>query len=471
MNHPIPIQIRAGDFKPALVGLGKVANPKASLPALQCIRVEPLKTNTVQLSASDLDFHLDLTIEAEVGKKCEPFLVPLTVLRDQVRGTKAGDTMELRSLAKAPPVSEFPEPPRFRATPIPLTAEMSASLLKAFACSSSDTTRYILQGAFLDVSGKGKNAHRIVATDGRQLYSSNSMHLPALKSSVILPDHALWKWKQIADSANTTPWTLRVGTEKGETTPFRIDAKHWRLSGKTISGSYPNYRQVIPQGTDFKSRVETPPEVAEAIADLIPKLPGKKLCNKPVGIHVEKGLVSLLARETTDEPWQFYPIGPAKVNGPNQVVFANRDYVQRAARFGLNGISMIDPQSPLQFSRKGDLMIVMPVRVGDTQKLKRPRKMNPIVSTERSTPPKKSPAKNQVSKKKAVASPPTSDPMKELEARITEANTALATAGKKLKSARGSLNTARDQRSEDQKELKGFRSLFRSIKKLATGSN
>ena len=138
--------------------------------------------------------------------------------------------------------------------------------------------------------------------------------------------------------------------------------------------------------------------------------------------------------------------------------------------FGLTSISTTDQQSPMQFSREGDLMIVMPVRVGDTEKLKRPRKLAPIVSTKQPKSPQ-SPAKKAVSKKRATAPPATSDPMDEIEVSIAEANKALASAGKKLKSAKGSLNTARDQRTEDQEELKGFRSLFRSIKKLATGSN
>lgn len=475
MNHSTPIHIRAGDLKPALVGLGKVANPKATLPVLQCIRVEALSASTAQLTASDLDFHLDVTVPIEAGKKGEPFLLSLASIRDQMRGFKANDTVHLAPHAKAPPAKEFPEAPAFRATPIPFSEDMSASLLRAFTCASHDTTRYVLQGALLDASGKGKNAHRIVATDGRQLYSSNSMHLPSLKSSVILPDHPLWKWKRILDSTGQSPWTLRVGSEKDGTVPFRIDAETWRLTGKTIEGNYPNYRQVIPPGSDFKSQVEMPPEVAHAIADLIPKLPGKKLANKPVGLHIEKGLVSLLAREATDEPWQFYPIGPAQVKGPDQVVFANRDYVQRASGFGLTTISLIDPQSPLQFSRKGDLMIVMPVRVSDANSLKRPRKLEPIVSREAGAPKKvvsrPIPSKKRGAKPCSNAPASKSDPMDEVEARIAEANSALATAGKKLKSAKGSLSTARVQRNEDQEELKGFRSLFRSIKKLATGSN
>jgi hypothetical protein len=292
------------------------------------------------------------------------------------------------------------------------------------------------------------------------------MDLSSLKSSVILPDHALWKWKRMAAEVS---WKLRIGAEKEGVIPFRIHAKDWCLSGKAIPGNYPNYRQVIPPRSDFKSRVAMPSEVTEAIAALIPKLPGKKIDNKPVGIHVEKGLVSVLARETTCDPWQFYPVGNAEVQGPDQVAFANRDYIQRAAQFGLTEMSLIDGQSPMQFSRKGDLMIVMPVRVSNADGLKRPDNVKPIVSSKFRGSTKK--VTKKPARKASTTSATDSDPIHDVEARIAEVNDALTTAGRKLASARGSLKTVRDQRSEDQKELKGFRSLFRSIRKMATGSN
>ncbi len=52
------------------------------------------------------------------------------------------------------------------------------SLLRAFACASQDPTRAVLRSACLDTSGVGDKAHRIVGTNGRHLFSSNSMHLP-----------------------------------------------------------------------------------------------------------------------------------------------------------------------------------------------------------------------------------------------------------------------------------------------------
>jgi hypothetical protein len=116
------------------------------------------------------------------------------------------------------------------------------SLLRAFACASNDPTRAVLRSACLDTSGTGEKAHRIVGTNGRALFSSNSMHLP-LKQSVILPDHPLWKWKPLADSR---PWTLRLGKDKHRAEVFRMEGQAWSVTGRLLDGPYPNYRQVIP---------------------------------------------------------------------------------------------------------------------------------------------------------------------------------------------------------------------------------
>ena len=456
------IQIRAGDLKPLVPGLGKIITARSALPVLHCVRVEPLDGKSIQLTATDLEMTLIIAVPAKTESSFAPFLVPLSDLRDQLRPAKANDVLRLSSSSKAPPLDEFPELPTFRATPVPLKNEVVTSLLRAFQCASQDSSRYILQGALLDGSGKGAKAHRIIATDGRQLFSSNSMDLPQINASVILPDHKLWQWKLLAESR---PWTLRIGTEKNDSVPFRVDGPFWSVTGKTITGNYPNYRQVIPPSADFKTLLELPPEISGAMTSLIPKLPGKKLHNRPIGIHVEKGLISLLARETADQPWQFHPIGKAEASGPDIVVFTDRDYVQRALSFGLREVALIDEMSPIRFTSGGDLMIVMPLRAMDADNLKRPRDVKPIIETvakEKVSSKKQAPSPKSRRPKPSARTPSPPDPISLVESRIAEAKQAMDAAG-------GSLKRVRQQREDDQVELSGFRSLFNSIKRFATG--
>ena len=175
MKTHLPIQIRAGDLKPVVAGLGKLISRSASLPALQCVKVEMVKRDTVRLTATDLNLTLAIEVPATLGKGGEPlpapFLIPLERLRDLVRQTGANEAVHFGPVAKAPALDEFPEAVTFRASPIQLPDSAASGLVHAFACASRDKTRYILQGAFLDTTGKGAKAHCIVGTDGRHLFS------------------------------------------------------------------------------------------------------------------------------------------------------------------------------------------------------------------------------------------------------------------------------------------------------------
>ncbi|MCB1064709.1 MAG: hypothetical protein KDN20_17545 [Verrucomicrobiae bacterium] len=488
MTKPISTEIRAGDLKPAITGLGKLINTRSKLPALQYVKVEAKDRDTLRLTATDLSLTLSVEVPAKGHRKGGSFLVAMDRLRDLARHTRADEVLTIDPRAGGPNLDEFPEAPAFRGSSIEFPDSAAKGLLRAFTCASHDATRHILQGAYLDTSGKGNKAHRIVGTDGRHLFSSNSLHLPEVKAPVILPAHKLWQWKPIADSR---PWTLRLATGKDGSTAFRIEGPSWSVTGNTIDGNYPNYRQVVPRPEEFKTRVTVSDAALEAIARLIPRLPGRKLANVPVGIHLEKGCLSLLARETNDEPWTLHPIDKVEGKGPDLCTFVNRDYLQKAASFGLGDIALIDAMSPAQFSRKGDLMIVMPIRATDPERIARsvgkPAVAGIPVNRGQATPepsgspkplqkapPVAKPSKKKVAKPRNAKPAPHSteaDPIAEVESRIAEASDALASAGKTLASATGSLKSARQQRGDDREALRGFRSLFSSIKKIATGSN
>jgi hypothetical protein len=70
---------------------------------------------------------------------------------------------------------------------------------------------------------------------------------------------------------------------------------------------------------------------------LLPRLPGKQLANRPVGLHCEKGRFGLLARAENDEPWILHPVDRCEMKGPDVTVYLDRDYLAKAADFGLTG--------------------------------------------------------------------------------------------------------------------------------------
>lgn len=468
-KHP-PATVRASDLKAALPGLGKLIPRTPSLAVLGCVKVEVAGPQLLRLTTTDLDLTFSVEVPAKVERCFAPFLLPMARIRELLTRLRPDEVVPLCPSIKAPPASEFPEIPQVRTPGLTLPEPVVTSLLRAFACASSDPTRAVLRSACLDVSGVGEKAHRIVGTNGRVLFSSNSMHLP-LKQSVILPDHPLWKWKPLADSR---PWTLRLGKDQHRAEVFRLESQAGSVTGRLLDGPYPNYRQVIPGPAQFTTTVTLSDAALEAVTRLLPRLPGKQLANRPVGLHFEKGRFGLLARAENDEPWILHPVDRCEMKGPDVTVYLDRDYLAKAMSFGLHRISTGDSVSPLQFSRGGDLMIVMPVRAIAPDRIERPR-LVPAVEQFASPPvPLPKPVAPTVPTVPAPLPPKPdgpakpakpSDPLVQARQQVAEADEALITARKTLKGVRRSLHAARTQRSETKRELGGFRGLLRKLQR------
>lgn len=465
-KHP-PATVRASDLKAALPGLGKLIPRTPSLAVLGCVKVEVAGPQLLRLTTTDLDLTLSVEVPATVERGLAPFLLPMARLRELLTGLRPDEVVPLGPSIKAPPAAEFPEIPQVRTPGLTLPEPVVTSLLRAFTCASQDPTRAVLRSACLDVIGVGEKAHRIVGTNGRVLFSSNSMHLP-LKQSVILPDHPLWKWKPLADSR---PWTLRLGKDKHRAEVFRLESQAGAVTGRLLDGPYPNYRQVIPGSAQFTTTVTLSDTALEAVTRLLPRLPGKQLANRPVGLHFEKGRFGLLARAENDEPWILHPVDRCEMKGPDVTVYLDRDYLAKAMSFGLHRISTGDSVSPLQFSRGGDIMIVMPVRAIAPDRIERPR-LVPAVEQFASPPvpvPKPVAPATSMPQKPPTPEPvnkvPNKDPLTEARHQVAEADEALLTARRTLKGVRRSLHSARTQRSETKRELRGFRGLLQKLKR------
>ena len=372
MNQHPPITLQIKDLRPALVGLGKVISRKATLPELACLHLRTGNTKAkswITLTGTDLDSTLELTVPAMVTAPVAPFLVPLTVLQDFTKACGANDTVALQAESgnrvtltrlygntripqtfTCPPAGEFPEIPALKGKAFRLEEDGKHSLLQALACASADPTRFILNGAYLE------GGHTFVGTDGRHLYRANSMKLP-VKNPVVLPSLKLLDWKWLRD---TPDWMLALDGER-----FCLSGEHWRITAKLIEGTYPNYKQIMPHESAFRSSVTLREDTLEQVASTLQSLPGEKTPNKPVGLRTNgQGLV-LLARANENDPLTEIPVEGATTTGPAVTVFVNRDYLARAFQFGLNRVDIIDELSPVRMrqgtSARRDL-IVMPVR-------------------------------------------------------------------------------------------------------------
>jgi DNA polymerase III sliding clamp (beta) subunit (PCNA family) len=370
MKSSPTLSLPAPRLRAALTGLGKVVSRKATLPVLDCVRIacDPRK-NLATLTATDLDIHFELDLPAQCGSEAGAFLVPLGDLRDALKNGANDDLVTLRSDGDQSvtlvrergetslsqplpslPVGEFPEGPVITKRAFDLTTGDRDAFLEAMACVSADPTRHVIQGVKLE------GGHTFVGTDGRHLYRANSMTLP-VKGDVILPAHRLLDWKLLHEDEH---WRLSLQGEH-----FRLSGSTWRLTGKLIDGTYPNWRQVLPRDEAVPKALTLPPAVREHLIGVLKTLPGDKTPNKPVGLRCTREGIELLARGRHEDPFTIVPVQGSYIGEP-VTVFVNRDYLGKALSFGLDRIEFGDAMSPVRVREEGSSrreFIVMPVRV------------------------------------------------------------------------------------------------------------
>jgi len=360
------ISIPISELKPALAGLAKVVSNKATLECLRCIRVDATPERTT-LMGTDLDIFARIALPEARCEAAESFLLPFERVQSMAKRFNARAVLNIEPNRifcdlgtgrvsedfECLKVEEFPEELSVATPPVPMPETFARRFTEAIGCSSTDATRYVLNGIELDVSGPKDAGHYLVGTDGRHLYSANSFTLP-VPESVIIPNHKLLLWRGLAD----LPWAL-AGEKKLNNTLVRIVAGDWTLTLKTIEGNYPNWRQVVPHFRQHRTTVALPE--GHGFAKLVGGLPGGELKDSPVDLVIENGAVAV--KDTGGA--SSIQLKGAKAKGPDIKIRLNRDYLTKAFDYGLTNIGLIDPMSALQFTREGRQMVVMPLRVAD----------------------------------------------------------------------------------------------------------
>ena len=372
------INLPIAELKPALVGLGKVISKSVSLPVLRTVRLDRTKDGWITLTGTDLDAFVTVRLEEPVAGEPASILVPFEDLVKHTKGCSAGEAITVEKAGKdaivlhypvgqqtaqirivAPMVEEFPPVPRIKSDPLALSNDIRTCLLEAMECASLDPARYILQGACIDVSDA--KCHRIVGTDGRHLYTSNSFALP-LAASVIIPSHKFLGWKEFNADGE---WQLRAPVKGADNQYLQLSSRRWRFINRAIDGNYPNWRQVVPNPADTKTTIELGPACTSSVIALIARMPCHDKVNETTGIEIKNRCIKLLGKSEAADAWMKFEIDPAIITGRDVTIYLNRDLLIKALRFGLNRIEIIEAMSPMRFVSDGRQMVIMPIR-GDS---------------------------------------------------------------------------------------------------------
>lgn len=134
---------------------------------------------------------------------------------------------------------------------------------------SSDETRYAITGIKVEATPESV---KLIATDGRRLivFSEENMERPKSALSFIIPNVLLALMPQETPILRI-PWELSFD---GET--ITIDANDYKITGRAIDATYPNYNEVIPNPlpTAFPQNIQLHCEFLAELAQVINLLNG-----------------------------------------------------------------------------------------------------------------------------------------------------------------------------------------------------
>jgi DNA polymerase III sliding clamp (beta) subunit (PCNA family) len=372
-------RLSVADLKSVLPGLSKIVSRKSSLPVLGCVKVIHAPDHTIRLHADNLEEAVTVRLQNPSQGMPGELLVPLEELAIIAKRCSAEDTIELSvdgketsitypaagTLIKKPlkhvGLEEFPPGTEVNTEPVQLDNAFKEALQQAFDCASEDSSRHVLHGACLDVSKK--EAHYVVGTDGRHLFTANSF-LFDIPESVIVPRGKFLTWPGFTEDG---PWTLRFQREtKPATAPktyvsptwVRLDSDHWTYVSKPIEGPFPNWKQAVPPTEALKSHIYLGEAGIKIILDALPLLPGLDDRDQPVTLEIKGEYLKLKAKGKDD--WTEIPI-PATVSGLPVTISMNRTYLAKALKFGCTQIDIEDKTSPMMFSTKGKMLVVCPL--------------------------------------------------------------------------------------------------------------
>jgi len=388
------IKLPVSELKSALPALSKVVPRNSSLPVLRMLRVTRYETGTIQLQVTDIDTFASVTLEGQPGEPVD-LLLAFDTLARTAKGCSPTDHLTLvqsdagvclrHQIAGRPvervvdtlDIEEWPSVPDIREPAITLDESIKEGIQRALACCSSETTRAAIMGAWLDASDP--NAHYVMGTDGKHLFSANSFKLD-LKDPVFIPHHA---FLERAEVRNDGPWllTIQPPEHEGGTGWLQVRSKRWAFTTRQQDHSMPNWRLVVPDSRT--ATVVFGDKATALLLDVLPKLPGVDEPHQPIRLDIVDKRLLVTAGDKSTPQGTTLPVEDAVVTGDNLAITVDRNFALKALKWGLTEMALIDALSPLVFSAPGRRLVAMPMRTEGLSPVSIP---DPVESTPTTEP-------------------------------------------------------------------------------------
>lgn len=249
------ITVNKSELAAALKRAGKTCSSHANIPVLSNVKISALnESDSLFIESTNLDQYTSIKVDADVVEKGE-VLVPFRRFNSIIANLE-GETVELESDVSKTQIRAG----RFKASVEGVdiadwpkcsmsceytysinSTELSEAIQNVIGCASSDESRYILNGVFVECVA---SVVSIVATDGRQL-AVHSFDADWRDFDVVIPTLAA---DAILDACRVEG---NVDISFGQDA-VGVTTNSTEIWSKVIEGKFPEWRRVMPDESAMK---------------------------------------------------------------------------------------------------------------------------------------------------------------------------------------------------------------------------
>lgn len=258
-------------------------------PFLHHVELSAAGGDVVQLRATDGDVTLFYDVPHSVALS-GVVVLDYSELHRAIGATDSGELIRIDAGGKLtagdlsvtlPPLDRDAYPERLRAIPARAVshsfdgAALGAALVSVGSAMSSEETRYYLRGVLIEHAGAANIT--LTATDGHRLVNETidafsdigTLHLDEFAGH-ILPDSVVKLLIALIQPGERVAMSFD-SAESGA--GFTITGAGWKVTGRTVVGTFPDYRRVIPAQSGNVSIIES-----DAMRKAVSKISKLKQC-------------------------------------------------------------------------------------------------------------------------------------------------------------------------------------------------
>ncbi|MDP3417893.1 DNA polymerase III subunit beta [Falsiroseomonas sp.] len=379
----LSIKTTAGILAQALITTGRVTEKRNTIPVLGMVLLRA-DQDGIRLDATDLDIALTLPVKGNVvapgavlldgGKSLRTMLCAappddmVTVTQEDARVVVTCGPLRIEE--DAVPEEEWATFIEAAAEDVTATIQIAARDLVALMeavwhCISTEETRYYLNGICFSAEGQEL---LLVATDGHRLMSTQ---LPVLRGPVPLPNMIVptklcrFLREMLPQVQGDWPIDLSFTPERNRVV---INACFWRIAAKTIDGTFPEWRRVLPKAEVLRSPLVV--RRPEFLAAMLGALTAGRPHSQPAWFRPSGGVLHIDLKDDR-EPGRTVlvkvPGDAAEWQAPEGAAgfCAQLRYVADICQAMPGGLEMrpnVDPDGPVEIRGQRNLGALMPMK-------------------------------------------------------------------------------------------------------------